>query len=323
MGSTDLTHFLLPTSRLPKDVTFIVGEYPVSAHKAILAAAHPFFDKMFFGTSRVKVNVDVKVQVKVEGEVHVNTFLQFLRHLYGHPIEVANIKELSVLVQLYSICCQFKQVELGKEVVDTLEKIDTGAAILPTAATFYGSHVEGETIPGIQDIGLQAGNGIGSGSSGNTGNGNETSAGRGSIRGRRDRADEWVRRTKPDEVESKKGNKMEMELLLQRMKTELMVEVKAEVMELKSAVNAEMMVLKAEVAKSRLTLTLPECLICLQDMTPPTRIIQCQMGHKLCEPCYDAMMRSRRSTCPGHCGTGFIGRDLGMEAFLRQLTGKH
>ena len=28
-------------------------------------------------------------------------------------------------------------------------------------------------------------------------------AGRGSTRGRRDRADEWVRRTRPDEVESK------------------------------------------------------------------------------------------------------------------------
>ena len=174
-------------------------------------------------------------------------------------------------MQLYSICCQFEQVELGKEVVDTLEKIDTGAAILPTGATFYGSKVEGETIPGVVTLGS-------------------------------------------------KLQKMEMEL---RMKTELLVEVKAEVMELKSAVNAEMMVLKAEAAKSRPTLTLPECLICLQDMAPPTRIIQCKMGHKLCEPCYDAMMRSRRSTCPGHCGTGFIGRDLGMEAFLRQLTEKH
>ena len=57
----DLTHFLLPSSRLPTDVTFMVGEYPVSAHKGLLAAAHPFFDIMFFGagkesgTSRVKV----------------------------------------------------------------------------------------------------------------------------------------------------------------------------------------------------------------------------------------------------------------------------
>ena len=79
----------------------------------------------------------------------------------------------------------------------------------------------------VQDIRLQAGSGSGSGSSGKTGNGNGNgngasagngdssngnlnlncgngiSAGRGSTRGRRDRADEWVRRTRPDEVESK------------------------------------------------------------------------------------------------------------------------
>jgi len=115
---------------------------------------------------------------------------------------------------------------------------------------------------------------------------------------------------------------MKMELMLQRMKAKLMVEVKDEVMEMKSAVNAEMMVLKAEVAKSCPTIALPECPICLQDMAPPIRIIQCKMGHKLCESCYDAVMKSGRRNCPGHCGTGFIGRDLGMEAFLRQLTGK-
>ena len=61
MVAADVTHFLLPSSRLPTDVTFIVGEYPVSAHKGLLAAAHIFFDKMFYGagkesgTSRVKV----------------------------------------------------------------------------------------------------------------------------------------------------------------------------------------------------------------------------------------------------------------------------
>ena len=55
--------------------------------------------------------------------MHAGTFLQFLRHLYGCPIEVANIKELSVLVQLHSICCQFKQVELDEEVMERLEKI--------------------------------------------------------------------------------------------------------------------------------------------------------------------------------------------------------
>ena len=56
----------------------------------------------------------------------------------------------------------------------------------------------------IQDIRIQAGSGSGSsGNTGNGGNGNGASAGRGSTRGRRDRADEWVRRTRPDEVESK------------------------------------------------------------------------------------------------------------------------
>ena len=60
----------------------------------------------------------------------------------------------------------------------------------------------------VQDVRLQAGSGSGSGSSGKTGNGgngngNGASAGRGSTRGRRDRADEWVRRTRPDEIDSK------------------------------------------------------------------------------------------------------------------------
>ena len=59
----------------------------------------------------------------------------------------------------------------------------------------------------MQDIRLH-GEGSGSGSSGKTGNGNGNggaSAGRGSTRGRRDRAEEWVRRTRPDEIDSKVG----------------------------------------------------------------------------------------------------------------------
>ena len=60
----------------------------------------------------------------------------------------------------------------------------------------------------VQDVRLGAGSGSGSsgatGSGGNgNGNGNGASAGRGSTRGRRDRADEWVRRTRPDEIDSK------------------------------------------------------------------------------------------------------------------------
>ena len=60
----------------------------------------------------------------------------------------------------------------------------------------------------VQDVRLGAGSGSGSsGATGNggngNGNGNGASAGRGSTRGRRDRADEWVRRTRPDEIDSK------------------------------------------------------------------------------------------------------------------------
>ena len=108
-----------------------------------------------------------------------------------------------------------------------------------------------------------------------------------------------------------------MELMLQQMKTEQMVEVKDEIMEMKSAVNAEMMVLKAEVVNA-----LPcqnASYASLQDMgiAPPTRIIHCKMGHKLCESCHDTMVRSGRRNCLGHCNTGFTGRELGRSADLQ------
>ena len=60
--AADLTHFLLPSSRLPIDVTFLVSGKEVGAHKSLLAAAHPVFDEMFFGAeagaqvNRVKVS---------------------------------------------------------------------------------------------------------------------------------------------------------------------------------------------------------------------------------------------------------------------------
>ena len=60
--AVDLTNFLLPSSRLPTDVTFVVSGKEVGAHKSFLAAAHTAFDKMFFeaeagaGVTRVKVS---------------------------------------------------------------------------------------------------------------------------------------------------------------------------------------------------------------------------------------------------------------------------
>jgi len=117
--AADLTHFLLPSSRLPKDVTFIASGNEVGAHKSLLAAAHPAFDEMFFGTDEgAKVN-----RVKVEGEVGENTFTLFLRHMYGRKMEVAAITEFLTLVELHSITCQFEQVELGKEVKERLRNL--------------------------------------------------------------------------------------------------------------------------------------------------------------------------------------------------------
>ena len=49
MAAADLTHFLLPSSRLPTDVIFVVSGREVAAHKNFLAAAHPAFEEIFFG----------------------------------------------------------------------------------------------------------------------------------------------------------------------------------------------------------------------------------------------------------------------------------
>ena len=44
----DLSHFLLPNSRLPKDVYFLVGGVEIAAHKSLLASKHQIFDQMFY-----------------------------------------------------------------------------------------------------------------------------------------------------------------------------------------------------------------------------------------------------------------------------------
>ena len=62
INRADLTNFLLPSSRLPTDVTFMVSGKEVGAHKSFLATAHPAFDQMFFEAeagarvTRVKVS---------------------------------------------------------------------------------------------------------------------------------------------------------------------------------------------------------------------------------------------------------------------------
>ena len=42
-------------------------------------------------------------------------------------------------------------------------------------------------------------------------------------------------------------------------------------------------------------------------------------GHKICEPCSE---KGAVVSCPT-CKTAFMGRDFGMEAFVRELSGEN
>ena len=44
----------------------------------------------------------------------------------------------------------------------------------------------------------------------------------------------------------------------------------------------------------------------------------CLQGHKICEPCSE---EEAVLSCPS-CKKGFMGRDFGMEAFIRTISGE-
>jgi len=75
---------------------------------------------------------------------------------------------------------------------------------------------------------------------------------------------------------------------------------------------------RSEIAKVKATLV-PECPVCLLQLKPPKKIVQCLRGHKICEPCSkeEAVL-----SCPT-CETDFMGRDFGMEAFIRDISGEN
>ena len=70
-------------------------------------------------------------------------------------------------------------------------------------------------------------------------------------------------------------------------------------------------------ALARGPLKIPECVICLDELRPPLKIVQCIKGHKVCEPCSEKV---EVKACPS-CKAGFLGRDHGMEGFVRELLG--
>jgi len=74
------------------------------------------------------------------------------------------------------------------------------------------------------------------------------------------------------------------------------------------------------VAGRRPNCILPECFNCEEVLEG--KVYMCQVGHKFCKTC----LRRKKVesvdltlTCSAHCGMDIIGRDRGMEAYLRKL----
>ena len=133
-------------------------------------------------------------------------------------------------------------------------------------------------------------------------------------------------------------NRKKEDLIMEKIKIvteELKADVKADVAVVKEMIsNSEVKLradfveeinnvqrnLKAEIAKVKTPAAefIPECPICLHRMAPPTKIVHCIKGHKLCETCSG---KETVKSCPT-CKTAFMGRDFGMEAFIRTISGE-
>ena len=58
-----------------------------------------------------------------------------------------------------------------------------------------------------------------------------------------------------------------------------------------------------------------ECLICFEDITQDSRIMQCSAGHLICGGCHDQL---EVKICPS-CKKSIMGRCHGMESYLKSL----
>jgi len=120
---------------------------------------------------------------------------------------------------------------------------------------------------------------------------------------------------------------LELRRNIATLKTEVTADidvVKANVTEVQTGfteVGAAIAEVKTSMANTRSPAVdlIPECPICVQQLLTPKKIVQCLQGHKICEPCSneDAVM-----CCPT-CKMAFMGRDFGMESFVRDLCGRN
>ena len=101
--------------------------------------------------------------------------------------------------------------------------------------------------------------------------------------------------------------------LIRNREEKLKADIMEEVKNVQNNLKAEILKVKTPAAEF-----IPECPICLHQMAPPTKIVHCVQGHKLCETC---SKKEAVKSCPT-CKTGFMGRDFGMEAFVRELAGE-
>ena len=69
-------------------------------------------------------------------------------------------------------------------------------------------------------------------------------------------------------------------------------------------------------AASAPTPSAPECPVCMENMTPPTRIYNCPNGHLVCAAC-----KPKVSLCT-ICRKDYMGRATAMEQLLRELAEK-
>jgi len=95
--------------------------------------------------------------------------------------------------------------------------------------------------------------------------------------------------------------------------------VKAEILKMEERLEKKIL----EVKQDRPAITGPECPVCFEELKPPLKVVQCEAGHKICEPCSQSVWCASQAepVCPGGCGAKLIGRDHGMEAFLQQIFG--
>jgi len=98
-------------------------------------------------------------------------------------------------------------------------------------------------------------------------------------------------------------NEAELSKMLKRQKEERMIEAKK-----RKADQVE--------ATAQNQLGAPECPVCLDAMTPPTRIFQCVNGHHVCESCKPKLKPALHCAI---CRKKIIGRAIDMENFLQAL----